>query len=235
MTFRASKTCFALICGFVLSSCGSLSNDPDSIGRLLTTTVSDTVAARTGSQKPAPQDTTAMQKALLAIKASGQAGYLARVPKLGITTVLAAEQRNGPYRTYRATGGQTITLSSGIMTATRGLGVDLMAHALSIPETSLFSSGSFPKEYARAQRYLDGEHELLSAEFLCELERTGTETLTVVDRQVQTTLYEETCQNSRRAFKNRYWVSTGSNKIWQSQQSISNVSGFAILQRIELK
>ena len=113
------------------------------------------------------------------------------------------------------------------------MGVDLMAQAVSQPESGLFTSGSFPKEVARVQRHLDGENHLLSAEYLCVIERKGREDITIMNKKHTTILFEETCRNSNRAFLNRYWVGTGT--VWQSQQAISSVSGHVVSQYIEGK
>lgn len=213
-----------------LSSCSLLNPDSESLGGLLVTTASGVISTRNGEDaKPAPKNTAA-QEALNQIATTGRAGLLVTAPRLGQTTVMIQEQRNGPYRTFRGANNTSITLKSGIVTETRGMGVDLMAQAVSVPESGLFTTGSFPKEVARVQRHLDGENHLRSAEFLCVIERKGREDVTILERKHATTLFKETCRSSSRAFLNRYWVGAGT--IWQSQQAISSVSGHVISQYI---
>lgn len=215
-----------------LSSCSFFTPDSESLGGLLVTTAGGVFSTRDGEDSPPAPDNTAAQKALNRIATTGRAGLLVTVPRLGQTTVMVFERQNGPYRTFRGANNTSVTLKSGVLTETRGMGVDLMAQALAQPESGLFTTGSFPKEVARVQRHLDGENHLLSAEFLCVIERKGREDVTIMDRTHATTLFEETCSNSSRAFLNRYWVGTGTGTIWQSQQSISSVSGHAISQYI---
>jgi hypothetical protein len=215
-----------------LSACSYKPGDKESLGGLVLSTVTDTARSVTGrKQAPAP-NTEAARQALQRIADSGRPGLLTTVPNMGQTTVMMLEQDNDGYQTFRGTNNTSVTLKSGIVTATRGMGIDLMAQALGQPEASLFTSGSFPKEYARVQRHLDGENHLLSAEFLCVTERKGAEAVTVLDKSHATTLFEETCRNTVRAFLNRYWVDTRTGTIWQSQQSVSQLSGHIITQRI---
>lgn len=219
-----------LAAAMALSSCSFFTPDSESLGGLLVTTAGGVFSTRDGEDPTPKPDTTAAQKALNRIATTGKAGLLVTVPSLGQTTVMIVEQQNGPFRTFRGANNTAVTLKSGIVTETRGMGVDLMAQAMAQPESGLFTTGSFPKEVARVQRHLDGENHLLSAEFLCVIERKGSEDITIIDRKHATTLFEETCRNSNRAFLNRYWVASGT--VWQSQQSISTVSGHMISQYI---
>lgn len=232
---RTSASLLGLAMAMALSSCSFFTPDSESLGGLLVTTASDTLSGGNVEETAASSGATAAQEALSRIAATGKPGLLTTVPRLNQTTVMLLEQENGPYRSYRGTNNTSVTLKSGIVTATRGLGVDLMAQAVGQPESGLFTTGTFPKEVARVQRHLDGENHLLSAEFLCAIERKGREDVTIIDRKYATTLFEETCRNSTRAFLNRYWVATGTGTIWQSQQSVSSVSGHVVTQIIAAK
>lgn len=229
---RNAARFLGLATAMALSSCSFFAPDSESLGGLVLTTASGAIATRDGEETASAPQNAAAQNALNRIASTGRAGLLVTTPRLGQTTVMISEQRNGPYRTFRGTNNTSITLKSGIMTATRGIGVDLMAQAISVPESGLFTTGSFPKEVARVQRHLDGENHLRSAEFLCVIDRKGREDVTILNRKHTTTLFEETCRNSSRAFLNRYWVGTGTGTVWQSQQAISNTSGHVISQFI---
>lgn len=228
---RISRNILGLAAALALSACSVITPKSDSLGGLLVSTASGAVGVR-GEKSNAEADAAAARKALNQIASSGRPGLLTTTPNLGRTTVMVLERQNGPYRTFRGTDNTTITLKSGIMTATRGLGVDLMAQGMAQPEAGLFTTGTFPKEVAAVQRHLDGENHLLSAEFLCVIERKGREDVTIAGTTRATTLFEQTCRNSDRAFLNRYWVATGSGTIWQSQQAISSTSGHVITQYI---
>jgi hypothetical protein len=221
-----------LLSAMALSSCAIFGRDEESLSTIVVGTVADTVGIGGGEDEAAQRASAeAAQRAMARIAESGRPGLLTTVTGTGQTTVMILEQTNGPFQTFRGTNNTSVTLNAGIVTATRGMGVDMMAQALSVPASGLFTTGSFPKEIARVQRHLDGENLLESADFLCVLERKGREPITIVDRDYATTLFEETCRNSNRAFLNRYWVG-GNGVIWQSQQSISSLSGHVITQRI---
>ena len=229
---RSSAKFLGLAAAMTLSSCSFFTPDSESLGGLLVTTASGVITTRDGETTTPGPDNTAAQKALSQISDNGRAGLLVTAPRLGQTTVMLFEQQNGPYRTFRGANNTSVTMKSGIVTETRGMGVDLMAQALTQPESGLFTTGSFPKDVARVQRHLDGENHLQSAEFLCVIERKGREDMTIIDKKHATTLFEETCRNSSRAFLNRYWVGVGTGTVWQSQQAISSASGHVISQYI---
>jgi hypothetical protein len=232
----------ALASTLSLASCSFFAPEQESLGGVLVSTVSSTVGGKLGSKKAKAASTSSQQaaakatlRALELINRSGKSGLLTTVPKLGRTTVMVEEGRNGAFITYRGTNNTSLTLRSGIVHASRGIGIDLMAQATDQSPAGLFTTGSFPKEYARAQRHLDGENHLQSADFLCVITRTGSETITIVDKKRATTTFEETCKNDRRAFRNQYWVGSGTGTIWQSQQSISSLTGHVIIQYIAAK
>lgn len=221
-----------------LVSCSMFAPEDESLGGILVSTVGGTIGAKIGTKKDTAPDnsaTVAAQKALALIQSSGRSGLLATAPKLGRSNIMVEEERNGAFVSYRATNNTSLTLRSGIVHASRGMGVDLMAQSTNVNPASLFTTGSFPKEYARAQRHLDGENHLRSADFLCVIERTGTETITILDKRHATVTFEEVCKNDLRAFRNRYWVGARNGTIWQSQQSISSLTGHVIIQYIAPK
>ena len=153
MRHRFAKTLMVLA-AFALPSCSVLSPDNESLGGLILNTAVDSVGLG-DDKKPATEANTAAQRALARIYESGRPGLLATVPKLGQTMVMILEEENGPYQSFRGTNNTGVTMRSGIVNATRGMGVDLMAQGLSQPESTLFTTGSFPKEYARVQRHLE--------------------------------------------------------------------------------
>jgi hypothetical protein len=228
---RISLTFLGLAAAVALSSCSAVSPDSESLGGLLMKTARGAIGGG-GDQSATSPGATAAQKALNRIAEAGTPGLLTTVPRLNLTTVMILEQESDGYRTFRGANNTSVTLRSGIVTETRGIGVDLMAQALSQPESSLFTTGTFPKDVARVQRNLDGENLLLSAEFLCVIERKEPEEITIIDKTHATTRFDETCKNSKRAFLNRYWVGSATGTVWQSQQSVSGVSGHIITQYI---
>lgn len=175
-------------------------------------------------QKP-PKATRAQMVAL------GRPVVYMTVPRFGVTQPAVELAVNGRFRTYMGSDQSTVTLQSGIVTATRGLQVDLIAQQLSIAPSAMFR-GSFPKTYTRTQRSLTGEGVLADYTYKCAMApNEADETLTIFGRNHRLRQYTELCGNDVRAFQNSYWVD-GAGSVWQSHQSVSKEVGHLVLQRV---
>lgn len=176
-------------------------------------------------QKP-PQVTRAQMQAL------GRPVVFITVPRFGTAQPEVELAKNGAFRTYMGGDQTTVTLRNGVVTATRGLLVDLIGQDLSITPKAMFG-GSFPKTYTRSQRSLTGEGVLATYTYTCALAPNAQdETLTLFGLQHRVRQYSELCGNEKRAFKNSYWVDRGTGIVWQSHQSVSKEVGHVIVQRV---
>lgn len=175
--------------------------------------------------KKPPQATRAQMQAL------GRPVVFVTVPRFGTAQPEVELAKNGAYRTYMGGDQSTVTLRSGIVTATRGLLVDLIGQNLSIAPDAMFK-GSFPKTYTRTQRSLTGEGVLATYTYNCALAPTEQdETLILFGAQHRVRQFSELCGNEKRAFQNSYWVdNTGT--VWKSHQSVSKEVGHLVLERV---
>ncbi|GGA08441.1 YjbF family lipoprotein [Neptunicoccus cionae] len=184
-----------------------------------------------GAVETADADQSAPQATRAQMAALGRAVVYVTVPRFGVTQPAVELAVNGRYRTYMGSDQSTVTLQSGIVTATRGLQVDLIAQDLSLSPSSLFR-GSFPKTYTRTQRSLTGEGILADYAYNCAIApKDAGETITIFGRNHSVRQYTELCGNDKRAFQNSYWVDSAGT-VWQSHQSISKEVGHLILQRV---
>ncbi len=179
-----------------------------------------------GAAKAAPQVTREQMQAL------GRPVVFVSVPRFGTGVAAVELAKNGPYRTFMGADQATVTLRDGVITATRGLQVDLIAQEISIPPTSLFR-GDGPKTFTKTQRHLTGESTLVTYEYSCAIAALpDAETLSVFGRTHSVRKFAELCRRDGRAFQNDYWVGRSDGVVWKSNQSVSKEVGHVTFQRV---
>lgn len=121
---------------------------------------------------------------------------VAQIPARKDAWLLRPSGRNQNHVTWRAEDGQSVTLRAGILTATRGLGYDLMSADVGAIAVLIAArrTGSAP----RVMRYLNGEGLETSTSFTCDISRATTAGQIVV--------MTEACVAPDQNFTNQYWV-----------------------------
>lgn len=147
---------------------------------------------------------------------------------LGVKTLFAQVAQNGDYSTYLNNLKMSVTYNNGIITATRGFGLDLLSQGISIPTKDIFAETNAPKFYTRTQQQLAKSKTVAELDYNCILEKGEVETITIVEIDYPVVKYTETCRNKERAFSNFYWVDEDTKQIWKSAQSIGQHAGFFI-------
>ena len=150
------------------------------------------------------------------------------VQKLGFKNLFALVAKNGPYRTYLNNAKLSVTLNDGLITATRGFGIDLLSQGISVPTEDLFNLTNAPKFYTRTQQQLAKVKQAVEISYACTLERGEVETIAIVEQDYELVKFTETCRNPERAFKNTYWVDDETKQIWKSAQSVGQQAGYFI-------
>ena len=164
------------------------------------------------------------------MSATSAAGSLLRISAqtLGVKTLFAQVAQNGDYRTYLNNIKMSVTFNGGIITATRGFGLDLLSQGISIPPDEMFAETNAPKFYTRTQQQLVKIKEVVEIDYSCALVKGDVETITIVEIDYELVKFTETCRNPDRAFSNFYWVDDDTKQIWKSAQSIGQQAGFFI-------
>ncbi|WGI21019.1 YjbF family lipoprotein [Amylibacter sp. IMCC11727] len=213
-----------------LAACSSEKETEPGLGKIALTMAQARLKKKDVEQaskaKPTPGVTREQMQAL------GRPVVFVSVPRFGSGVAAVELAKNGPFRTYMGADQATVTLRSGIVTATRGLFVDLIAQDLSINPDDLFR-GNFPKTYSKTQRHLTGESTLITHEYACAIAPAPeTQTLDVFGKTHTVRQFTELCRRKGRAFQNDYWVDPSSNVVWKSNQSVSKEVGHVTLQRV---
>lgn len=191
----------ALLAG--LAACGS---DIDETQRMRTyLLVAQTV---TGLTPAPPPGTAGLTRAMLA-----QAGRPAdMVEILGAGAVIFPVGENRGVETWASIDNRTVAFRQGMVTATRGLGSDLLAAETPPLAQVAAASGTF----VRSIVYLNGEDQPVTERFLCDYATTGAEELVIVERRHRTRRVQERCSGDSGRFVNDHWFEGGT--LRQSRQ-----------------
>jgi hypothetical protein len=139
---------------------------------------------------------------------------------------------NGPYRTYATATRQTITLRGGLITATRGLGRDLMS--ADVAQTLARLAQGNPGPSRRSMEVLDGEDVTRILQFDCQISQ-GAHDLPAL-RIAPARLMQEACRgvNDNAAgltFTNSYAMDRNG-RILASRQWLPVASGAMVLEEL---
>lgn len=154
-------------------------------------------------------------------------------PGLGTTATLIAVDRQGAGSreliTWRGVDPVTFTTRAGLLVATKGAGGDLLSSDLRGLERAFAAQGG---SYERSLVVMVGNTEGVPLAFRCALQAAGTETLTIVERQIATTRFTETCTGRTGSFRNDYWRGARDDTLWQSRQWAGPRAGHLLIERI---
>jgi hypothetical protein len=156
------------------------------------------------------------------LREMGGKGIVARIDSPSFTSPMSFYTAKDGVDTYTIGGILTVSLRSGVLVATRGLGDDLMA--ADVPSAARLASGS--GTHARRMHQFDGATSVIPLDATCNLSTSGTETLALAGQSYPTRIIVETCDSAVGRFENRYWIGKGG-KILRSRQWISIGAGYA--------
>lgn len=156
---------------------------------------------------------------------------LAQIEKPGLLTALGETGRNGPVRTFATPNEQTLVLRNGILTATRGLGDDLMSADTSAVAGLILRRQ--PGTAARTHRYLDGEGIERPLPMVCTVTTGPMKSFDFAGRHHDTRQVDEACQatSTTLSVNNSYWV-TADGTVALSRQWIGPALGHVTIQLV---
>ena len=135
-------------------------------------------------------------------------------------TLLYATAQNGPYVTYFSPFRQSITLRGTQVTATRGLGWDLLS-AWSSPQDPVAQPtppDRWPAGVERTYQFpADGPRGRIET-YQCSFERGPVREMVILQRSHRGVEFSETCSGPAGTFENLYLADVGSGFVWRSLQ-----------------
>jgi hypothetical protein len=136
--------------------------------------------------------------------------------------------KNGDHSVYLSADNKSMTLQHGLLTATRGMGADLMA--LDVGNTlAALSSTTGTTLTTRSHRSMNGENALETTVFQCDFETHGLEKVSSVNKVFSLTKITESCSgpaDSALSYTNTYWIDKKSGTIWKSRQWAGSIIGY---------
>ena len=190
---------------------------------------------RSGALKKTTQGSTASPEQVVAEVQASLAGTSAPVALVilegrSATAILTRIEQNGVYETWATPDRRTITLRGDVVTATRGLGNDLMSASLG--DSIALISGRKEGSTTRIMRFLDGQNHTVELVLNCRYTRGGGKRVTAGELiNVATTEMTETCFSGEQSITNTYLVD-GRGRFVQSRQWLSATSGHVLIQML---
>lgn len=178
---------------------------------------------------PQPQITRA------AVEASGQAMIRTRLVNESTRPILAGATQNGPYVTYMSRLGQSLTLRGSLITASRGLGYDLLSVTTTDADPAVRARpiAQWPAEVRRTYRFPGRGPGGVTRTVACTYaagEPREIEIVEVVHRGIQ---MEERCAGDGVAFTNYHFADAQTGFVWRSIQWLGPEQGAIDLEIIE--
>ncbi len=221
----------AIICLLGLTACSS-DKDTEVGYKNVIQNLGKVVLAKVKPKKKAPQTAQKAEGQTLdrqMIVDSKAELILVKLDRVGLYNLMQKSGQNGTRTTYRAPTNYTVTLDRGLITATRGLGLDLMAQGTNISMRSMFANRTEADTYIRKFRYLNTDSQLETTQFICIMSYEGQETINIIGLNYNTGKYLEQCQSEISYFENQYWVDRNTVTIWKSSQMIHPSLGLSLI------
>ena len=190
------------------------------------------VAAKLSPGRAAQRTTPDPERLAASAKASFKGPLvIAQIEKAGLLTALGETGRNGAVRTFATPNEQTLVFRDGLLTATRGLGNDLMS-ARTGAAAALIRQRR-PGTAERTYRYLDGEGIERPLPMRCTVTLGPAKSFDFAERHYDTRQVDETCRAATGSLSvgNSYWV-TGDGTIALSRQWIGPALGHVTVQLV---
>jgi hypothetical protein len=165
-----------------------------------------------------------------ALEARGQPLLYASVPEMGTAALLGLSGRNGDVVTWRTPDNVSLSFAEGVLTATRGLGPDLMTAETEGTRALLAGRGAADDHVLR-HSYLDGENRRQIRDYQCRSSGREPETITIAGTRHAVTRVAETCRADGLEFTNTYWRGADG-VIWKSLQWIGPDIGHLRTERL---
>ncbi len=183
------------------------------------------------NKKPAQPDQQQLAASVqAAMNATDAPLILVAISGRNVVSVMQKIETNGPYDTYGTSDRRSITLKRGILTASRGLGEDIMSSDVA-PVLSLVTNRRAGSAQ-RVHRYLDGENVIVPLEATCTVRPGGRVRVVAGDLNREAIAVTEDCRAQTTEFQNSYQVDVVSGRILQSRQWISPMNGYIVIQSL---
>lgn len=203
-------------------------------GGILFRAIKDTVFSGGGDEEAAPATTTGGGLTRARIEETGLALIRANIDGDTAANVLSATSLNSGYVTYVSAHQQTISMKSTLITATRGLGSDLLsvASAPNDPIANLTPIANWASGYERSYRFTGDGPAGTVITVQCSIASQAPMQITIVEVTYDVTPFVESCQGDGVSFNNVH-LADDSGQIWQTRQWVGVGLGILNIEVLE--
>lgn len=154
------------------------------------------------------------------IEAQNVAAIWARLGDDPAPSLLYGTAKNGPYVTYFSNFRQSLVLYGSLVTATRGLGWDLLSSWSdpNDPVSHPTPPARWPLTITRNYQFRDIGPEGRIETYICQLERGITREQAILERRFVGVEFSETCRGPAGSFENLYFADATTGFVWRSLQ-----------------
>ncbi len=187
-----------------------------------------------GSPPPPSTDGRAEALTRAAVEAAGatliRAGLAAETGRF----VMSGVSENAGFVTYASRLSQSVTLQGGLVTASRGIGFDLLAveFAANDPVARPRAPDDWPQRVARTYVFPAPDPRGKRVTVTCRFIASGTATLEIVERVHHTRRILERCAGDA-TFDNLHFADAETGFVWQTQQWLGPRQGAIVVEVIE--
>lgn len=208
----------------VLGGCGNDNPGPGPVmamvGGVAKATVASAKAKKSGKARaPAPvtrADLAKYEKPILRVA----------VPSRGLDGFLTISDSKGDVVTWTTTDGATFSFRNGVLIQSRGLGPDLMS--AQVPTVAELSRDG--GRHQRVYYFLGADDQATRRTYECTVKVVGRDTITVFERNHETTQVKEDCTWAYGSIKNDFWIEGTS--IRRARQWLSAGTGYVEFEKV---
>lgn len=211
----------ALACLLLAAGCG---NDPNA--RNLSLDLFNQFREARNAQPPAPPTQADVAQALAGTQ--GPLELITREDNSGWSMMLRIEENRG-YETFGSSDRRTVTLRNGVLTASRGLGGDLMSSDIS--QVAPLIAARKPGQGTRIMRFIGDDEQTAEIRFSCTVSVGGSVPVKTGAIDTSARQVTETCTTSAREITNVYLVD-GAGRSIGSKQWAGPLNGYLLTQTL---
>jgi hypothetical protein len=208
---------------FLLAACSNQGLNPIVAGAI------DEVNPLGGAEAPAGPTRTITRDA---ITRADTATIRARLLEDETPTYLFGAAENGGFVTYASGLRQTLTLRGAQITASRGLGHDLLSAVSSDPDPlkRAIPPTSWPQGVTRSYEFPAWAAQGRIETYACRFEFGPVRDIEILDVRHRGIEVTETCSNDERSFENLYLADVNTGFVWRSIQWLGPEQGLVDLE-----
>lgn len=227
-----------------LSACG---NDPNSgtgtraafgmvkaVSAQILGKIGITIGGNDGEDAPTTPPPSASNPMVLvaeALRATDGKVMIAILESRNVVAIMGVAETNHGYETWEAADRRSLVLKGGMLTASRGLGDDLMS---SRSDASIAMIRSRQEGHTtRSYNFLTGMGQISSFDVQCEIIKGSKDHVAAGEIDVDTLTFAEICGEEPQKIQNLYWVDAKGN-IVKSRQWLSSEVGYVLFQHLRL-